>query len=92
VHCTKEYVLPIGVTPAAGDNAANQTVVFVGKTQLGQFPKLWMDPATGLDEAVTDSEALVPTDAQISSFYASRDTEDTQSEELLTRQTAAAVP
>jgi hypothetical protein len=91
IHCTKEYVLPIGVTAAAGDNTANQTVAFVGEIQFDQLPKMWMGPATGLDDAVADSEALVPTDVQIVEFYISRGTTNMQSNDLMPRPTGATV-
>jgi hypothetical protein len=91
VHCTKEYVLPIGRVAAPTDDAANRTIVFVGETQLGQLPKLYMEPSTGLDELAIESECLMPSDDQVAAFYASRDTADIKSHELLPRRTGVAI-
>jgi hypothetical protein len=91
VHCTKEYVLPIGRLAAPTDDAANHTIVFVGETQLGQLLKLYMEPSTGLDELAIKSVCLMPSDDQVVAFYASRDTADIKSHELLPRRTGAAI-
>jgi hypothetical protein len=69
VHCTKECVLPIRRTAAPTDDAANRTIVFVGETQLGQLPKLYMEPSTtGLDKLTINLEYMMPSNDQVTTF------------------------
>jgi hypothetical protein len=61
VHCTKEFVLPMGQRSASrSDSAVDQAIIFVGETQLQQLPKIFMQPSGGLDEATTPADTFVP--------------------------------
>jgi hypothetical protein len=83
VHCTKEYILPISWMAAATNNSIKQLIAFVGETLLGKLPKLYMEPSTGLDELAINSECMMSSDDQVAAFYASHDTAEIKSQELL---------
>jgi hypothetical protein len=83
VHCTKEFILPLG--HASKDDAVNQTIVFLGESQLQQLPKLLLQPSTGLNAAVIPSEAHIPSSDTLMAFYKAKDTEDTRCTSLVPR-------
>jgi hypothetical protein len=91
VHCTKEFILPMGQTAGPLDNAVGQSLVFVGETQAQQLPRVLMQPSDGLDEAVTPAEVYIPSSDAIAAFYASKDSDDVKSYDLLPRRTGAAI-
>jgi hypothetical protein len=69
----------------------DQALVFLGETQLQQLPKLLMQPAEGLDNAITDFQAYVPSSDASAVFYASKDTEDAECSDLLPRRTSVSI-
>jgi hypothetical protein len=91
VHCTKEYILPMGQSAGTARNDVDQALLFLGERQLQQLPRLLMQPTKGLDQAVMDFQAYMLSSNAIAAFYASKDTEAAECFDLLPRHISASI-
>jgi hypothetical protein len=91
VHCMKKYINSVGQVVRASDNAIDKAIVFLGETQLvHQLQKLLVQPVNGLDEAVNEAQANVPSSDANVAFYAAKDTTVEKCYNLLPRRCANA--